>query len=78
MFLFALGTPLGILTGAAIGGGELLDVIMNSLCAGTFTYVSLSHVIVEEFTIPGDRFWKLLAYFVGISIIFSLWFIPGS
>lgn len=78
MFLFALGTPIGILTGAALKETELLDVIMNSICAGTFTYVSLSHVIVEEFTIPGDRCWKLLAYFVGISIILGLWFIPGS
>jgi zinc transporter ZupT len=78
VFTFSLATPVGIIAGMLLGQGDLLDVIFNSLASGTFVYIACSEVIVEEFTIPGNRCWKLFAYLIGILIIFSLWFIPGS
>jgi zinc transporter ZupT len=75
VFTFSLSTPIGIITGMILSGGSVMDVIFNSLAAGSFVYIACSEVIVEEFTIPGNRWWKLLAYLIGIMIIFSLWFI---
>jgi len=78
IFTFSLATPIGIIIGMCIPENDVLDVIFNSLAAGSFVYIACSEVIVEEFTIPGGRWWKLLAYLVGCVLIFSLWFIPGS
>ena len=59
MFLFALGTPLGILTGLLLQGknNEMLEITMSSFAAGTFVYIAASEVIVEEFSIPGRPKW---------------------
>jgi zinc transporter 1/2/3 len=79
VFVFSLATPFGIILGMILSNsGPVYDVIFNSLAAGSFVYIACSEVIVEEFTIPGSRMWKLLAFLVGIAIITSLWFIPGS
>jgi len=58
-----------------LSGGDIMDIVCNCLAAGSFVYIAASEVIVEEFTIPGDRCWKLLFYLLGVLIIFSLWFI---
>lgn len=51
--IFALATPVGCAIGMAVAGaGELADVIMSSLAAGTFLYIAASEVIVEEFAEP--------------------------
>ena len=75
VFTFALATPLGIIIGMNIPDSPVMDVVFNSLAAGTFLYIACSEVIVEEFTIPGGRCWKFLFYLIGIAIIFSLWFL---
>ena len=75
VFTFALATPVGIILGMCIPDSPVLDVVFNSLAAGTFLYIACSEVIVEEFTIPGGRCWKFLFYLIGIAIIFSLWFL---
>lgn len=78
VFTFSLATPIGIIIGMCIPENDVLDVIFNCLAAGSFVYIACSEVIVEEFTVPGGRCWKLLAYILGCILIFSLWFIPGS
>ena len=75
VFTFALATPLGIIIGMNIPDSPVMDVVFNSLAAGTFLYIACSEVIVEEFTIPGGRCYKFLFYLIGIAIIFSLWFL---
>lgn len=75
VFTFSLATPAGIIIGMLLSGGDVLDVIFNCLAAGSFIYIACSEVIVEEFTVPGDRCWKLLFYLIGIAIIFSLYFL---
>jgi solute carrier family 39 (zinc transporter), member 1/2/3 len=73
---FAVATPLGVIIGMLIlGAGDLMEIIFSSLAAGTFVYIACSEVIVEEFSVPGHRYWKLLAFLLGCSIITSLLFL---
>lgn len=76
IFTFSVATPLGVIMGIFLGQSDVLGVIFNSLTCGTFVYIACSEIIVEEFTVPGTRGWKLLAFFIGSLLIFSLWFLP--
>lgn len=78
VFTFAIATPLGVIIGMLLGKNDVLTVVFNSLACGTFVYIACSEIIVEEFTVPGGRWWKLLAFFCGSVLIFSLWFMPHS
>lgn len=79
ILIFSLATPIGIAIGiAASGAGELVDVIFSSLAAGTFVYIGCTEIIVSEFSIPGNRWLKLVVFIFGATIITSLYFIPGS
>ena len=76
VFIFSLATPLGVGIGmAVVNAGDIYDVIFSSLAAGSFVYIACTEVIVEEFSIPGNRYWKLLAFLVGAAIITLLWFL---
>ena len=75
IFIFSLATPLGIGIGMLVAdSGDVTTVIFNSLAAGSFVYIACSEVIVEEFSIPGNRFIKLLVFLLGAGIITCLWF----
>ena len=76
VFIFACSTPLGVIIGMICAGNDLSDVIFSSIAAGSFVYIACSEVIVEEFSIPGNRYWKLLAFITGASVITCLWFMP--
>ncbi len=77
--LFAFATPLGVAIGmAVVNAGDIYDVIFSSLAAGSFLYIACTEVIVEEFSIPGNRYWKLLAFLIGAAIITLLWFIDSD
>jgi len=79
VFCFACATPLGVALGMILLGlGDIYDIIFSSLAAGSFVYIGCSEVIVEEFSIPGNRYWKLLAFLVGASIITSLFWIEND
>jgi solute carrier family 39 (zinc transporter), member 1/2/3 len=74
--IFAFATPLGVGIGMAVANaGEIYDVVFSSLAAGSFLYIACSEVVVEEFSIPGNRYWKLLAFLFGATIITLLWFL---
>lgn len=76
IFTFSLATPLGVGIGMAVANaGDIYDVIFSSLAAGSFVYIACTEVIVEEFSIPGNRYWKLLAFLIGAAIITLLWFL---
>ena len=76
VFIFACATPLGVLIGMAVANaGDVYEVIFNSIAAGSFVYIACTEVIVEEFSIPGNRYWKLLAFLFGATIITLLWFL---
>lgn len=77
--LFAFATPLGVAIGIlAASAGEIVDIVMSSLAAGTFIYIACTEIIVAEFSVGGNRALKLFAFILGACIISSLSFIPGS
>ena len=76
LFMFAIATPIGVLLGMALAKtSEVVEIIFNSIAAGTFLYIACSEMIVEEFSIPGYRYWKLLAFLIGAGFILCLFWI---
>ena len=74
--IFALATPFGVILGIALAGADdIYEIVFNSIAAGSFVYIACSEVIVEEFSIPGNRYWKLFAFLCGAAIITSLFFL---
>ena len=79
IILFSAATPMGIAFGMILAkSGEIYTIIFSSLAAGTFIYIACTEVIVEEFSMPGNRFLKLFCFLFGMAIITCLFFIPGS
>jgi len=76
IFIFSCASPLGVVIGMiASGAGEIVQIVCTSLAAGSFIYIACSEVIVQEFSMPGNRWWKLLFFLMGATIISSLFFI---
>jgi len=76
MFIFAFATPLGVALGLILSNApDMVTVAFTSLAGGTFLYISCSEVITEEFSVPGGRFPKLLAFLFGAFVITMLWFL---
>ena len=51
IFVFSLMTPIGIIIGMFVeGSSKILELLFNSLAAGTFIYIGCSEVIIEEFS----------------------------
>jgi solute carrier family 39 (zinc transporter), member 1/2/3 len=70
IIIFASATPLGTVIGILLSGmSEFINVIFMSIAGGSFIYVSCSELIVEEFSLPGNRWFKLLAFISGASLI---------
>jgi zinc transporter ZupT len=70
ILLFSLATPLGTTMGILLNDApKLVNIIFTSLAGGSFIYVSCSELIVEEFSLPGNRWLKLLAFIVGAVFI---------
>ena len=79
ILIFALATPVGVGIGmAVVNAGDIYNVVFSSLAAGSFLYIACSEVIIEEFSIPGNRYWKLLAFFLGATTITLLWFLDSD
>lgn len=78
ILIFSFATPLGVVIGIlAAGAGDLVDIIMSSLAAGTFIYIACTEIVVAEFN-GSHRIYKLIAFISGACIISSLSFIPGA
>jgi len=76
ILLFSFATPLGVIIGmCVINAGDIYTIVFSSIAAGSFVYIACSEVIVEEFAIPGNRWWKLLAFLFGATVITLLWFL---
>lgn len=78
IFIFSCASPLGVIFGMALAGSdEMIEITFTSLAAGSFIYIACSEVIVQEFSVPGNRWWKLLFFLLGATIISSLFFIEA-
>ena len=70
ILIFAMATPLGIAIGILLSGmSDFVNIIFMSIAGGSFIYVSCSELIVEEFSLPGNRWLKLLAFISGAFLI---------
>mmetsp|Transcript_25716 Transcript_25716/g.29596 ORF Transcript_25716/g.29596 Transcript_25716/m.29596 type:complete len:131 (+) Transcript_25716:224-616(+) len=70
LLIFALATPIGVSIGMCVAGSsELTNIIFFSLTAGTFTYIACSEVIVEEFSTPEYKWFKMLFFLIGAGVI---------
>jgi zinc transporter 1/2/3 len=79
LFIFAFATPIGVALGLILSqAAEIVTVVFTSLAGGTFLYISCSEVITEEFSMPGNRVFKLLAFLLGALIITLLWFLDRN
>ena len=77
--VFSFATPLGVVIGIlASNAGDLVNIIMSSLAAGTFIYIACTEIIVAEFSDGGYRLVKMIAFVSGAVIISALSFIPGA
>lgn len=73
LFTFAVFTPIGVTLGWALNTeNDLVEIIFSCLAAGTFLYIACSEVIIEEFSIPNNKWLKFLFFCLGIAIIASL------
>ena len=76
VFCFAIATPLGVTLGMILSDSSVLvQVVFTSFAAGSFVYIACSEVIINEFSVPGNRGWKLLAFMMGAALITCLFFI---
>ena len=48
------------------------EIVFGCLAAGTFLYIACSEVIIEEFSMPDQKYLKLFVFLIGIGIISSL------
>lgn len=70
IILFAFATPVGTALGLILNEApDLVNIIFVSLSGGTFIYVSCSELTVEEFSMPGNRWLKLLFFILGAVLI---------
>ena len=68
--IFASATPLGTVIGILLSGmSDIINIVFMSIAGGSFIYVSCSELIVEEFSLPGNRWLKLLAFLMGAALI---------
>jgi zinc transporter ZupT len=71
--IFASATPLGTVIGILLSGmSDIINIVFMSIAGGSFIYVSCSELIVEEFSLPGNRWLKLLAFLLGAALIGGL------
>jgi len=76
LFIFSFATPLGISLGLILeNSSEIVSIIFTSMAGGTFLYIACSEMVVEEFSMPGNRFGKLMAFLFGAGVITCLWFL---
>jgi zinc transporter 1/2/3 len=69
--VFSAATPVGILMGMLLllNSSGVVEGIFGALATGTFMYIALSEIIVEEFSMSSYKMSKYAAYWVGIGCV---------
>lgn len=65
IILFSMFCPFGIVIGYFFGEALFMKGMFLAFSAGTFTYVSCSVIIVEEFALTRHRYSKYSLFFLG-------------
>jgi zinc transporter 1/2/3 len=70
--IFTLATPSGIfLSMLMMGSFASVEGVVLALSAGTFLYISLSEIVVEEFSVSRHKYSKF-GFFVGGVVLVSI------
>ena len=70
IIIFSLATPIGVLIGMIVMDTHpLINIIFQGLAGGTFLYISASEVVVEEFSVPKNKWYKIGGFIAGALII---------
>jgi zinc transporter 1/2/3 len=52
--------------------------MLMGVSAGTFIFIASSEIIVEEFAVSRNKYWKFLFYLMGIALMSSVYFIEKA
>ena len=77
MIIFALITPVGTVIGLIVkqSSNELVEAIFLSVSSGTFFYLSMSEILVEEFEKKENKYIKFTVFVIGcLAISFLVFF----
>ena len=78
LLLFSLTTPIGVGIGMLLhGSNSMVEILFSSIAGGTFVYIAASEVIVEEFSMPGNKWAKMMTFILGATIITCMWLIES-
>ena len=71
IIIFALITPVGTVIGLIVkqSSNEFVEAIFLSVSSGTFFYLSMSEILVEEFEKKENKYIKFTVFFVAISFL---------
>lgn len=70
IIFFTLITPCGVILGTYLSGmDDTIVGIAKALSAGTFIYISCAEIIIEEFALAHNKFWKFVMYCIGIVFV---------
>jgi zinc transporter 1/2/3 len=74
--IFVASTPLGVVIGLFLSGeNKIVLAIFMGISCGTFVYIACVEIIVEEFSVAKNKWWKLLCYLVGATFMGMVFFI---
>lgn len=74
--IFSLAAPIGIIVGIIFDESDgYTKGILMAISAGTFIYIGATEIIVEEFTIKKNKYWKFMFYSLGFAFIVFLFFV---
>ena len=80
IMMFAIVGPFGLLVGLGIQTGlngsssDITTAVMTTMASGTFIYVSIVDILIEEFQTPRDKYLKFFAAIIGFAAMTSLIF----
>jgi zinc transporter ZupT len=77
MIIFALITPVGTVIGLVVKkvSNEFVEAVFLSVSSGTFFYLSMSEILVEEFEKKENKYIKFIVYVIGcLAISFLVFF----
>jgi zinc transporter 1/2/3 len=77
VMLFAFMSPVGVLLGALFtlnldGDDSVWSGAIQAFAAGSFIYVALVEILLEEFSRPHDRALKFVLMLLGVGVMLSL------
>lgn len=73
ILLFSIFTPAGIASGIIVSGFPgWVEAMFFSLSVGTFFYVAITEIIIEEFSVSKHKVLKFLLFLLGSFMIAGL------